>query len=100
MIPCRGSGPARKKCASSREGEELAQMCPFGKAVESRAHIVGECEIHKEERDALEEMRKMDECDMEKFGTLHSSEKTIAILDGWWPQKAKQHGDKISKVSM
>ena len=43
-------------------------------------------------------MRKIDECDMEKFGTLDSSEKTIAILgDRWWPQKAKQEGDKISK---
>ena len=30
------------------------------------------------------EMRKIDECDMEKFGTLGSREKTIAILgDGW-----------------
>ena len=35
---------------------------------------------------------------MEKFGTLDSSEKTIAILgDRWWPQTAKQKGDKISK---
>ena len=35
---------------------------------------------------------------MEKFGTLDSSEKTIAILgDRWWPQTAKQEGDKISK---
>ena len=72
-------------------------MWPCGKAVESRTHIVEECEIYKEERDALE-MRKIDECDMEKFGTLDSSEKTIAILgDRWWPQTAKQQGDKISK---
>ena len=35
---------------------------------------------------------------MEKFGTLDSSEKTIAILgDRLWPQKAKQQGDKINK---
>ena len=42
----------RNKCNSSR-GEEKgdAQMCPCGKAVESRTHIVGECEIYKEERD-------------------------------------------------
>ena len=26
------------------------------------------------------ELRKIDECDMEKFGALDSSEKTIAIL--------------------
>ena len=41
-------------------------------------HIVGECEIYKEKRDALEEMRKLDVCDMEEFGRLESSEKTIA----------------------
>ena len=43
--------------------------------------------------DVLREIRKVDECDMEKFGTLDSSEKTIAILgDGWWPQTAVQEG--------
>ena len=41
---------------------------------------MGECEIYKEERDVLEEMRKIYECDMEKFCTLVSSEKTIVIL--------------------
>ena len=72
----------RKRCTSSREKEEVdAQMCPCGKAIESRTHIVGECEIYKEERDVLEEeMREIDECDMEEFDTLNSSEKTIAIL--------------------
>ena len=50
------------------------QICACGKAVESRTHIVGECEVHTEERDVLEEMRKTDECDMEKFGTLDSTE--------------------------
>ena len=44
-------------------------------------------------------MGKIDECVMEKFGTLGSSEKTIAILgDRWWPQTAKQEGHKISKT--
>ena len=40
----------------------------------------------KGERDALEEgMRKIDVCDMEEFGRLDSSEKTIAILRyRWW----------------
>ena len=43
-------------------------------------------------------MMKIDECVMEKFGTLDSSEKTIAILgDRWWSQTAEQEGDKISK---
>ena len=59
---------------------------------------MGECEIYKEERDVSEEMRKIDECDMEKFGTLDGSEKTIATLgDRWWPQTAKQEGDEMSK---
>ena len=30
-------------------------MCPCGTIIEGRTHIVGECEIYKEERDALEE---------------------------------------------
>ena len=48
-----------------------------------------------EERDMLEEM-KVDECGMEKFGTLDRSKKTIAILgDRWWPQTAKQEGGYI-----
>ena len=47
----------------------------------------------------MREMRKVDECDMERFGTLDSSEKTIAILgDRWWPQTAKQEGDKIRQA--
>ena len=43
----------------------------------------------------------IDECDMEEFGTLDSSEKTIAMIlgDRWWPQAAIQEGDKISKKS-
>ena len=40
----------------------------------------------------------IDECDMEEFHTLESSEKTIAVVgDRWWPQAAKQEGDKIYK---
>ena len=42
----------RKRYTSSRE-EEYAQMCPCGKVKESRTHIVGECEMYKEERDVL-----------------------------------------------
>ena len=46
---------------SGREEEEDAQMCPCGKAVEGRAHIVGGFEMYKEERDVLrdEENRRM-----------------------------------------
>ena len=43
----------RKRYTGSREEEEGdAQMCPGGKAVE-RAHVEGELEIYKEERDVI-----------------------------------------------
>ena len=56
--------------------------------------------MYQEERDVLEkEMRDIDECDMEGFDTLDSSENTIAMLeDRWWPQAAKQKGVKISST--
>ena len=45
-------------------------------------------------------MRKLVVCDIEEFGRLESSEKTIAILgDMWWQQTAKQDGDRINKNS-
>ena len=41
---------------------------------------------------------ELDVCVMEEFGRLESSEKTIAILgDRWWPQTAKQNGDRIGE---
>ena len=61
-LPCqteeRGIGSSRG------EEEEDAQMCPCGKAVESRTHRVGGCERYKEERDVfleeeIEENRRM-----------------------------------------
>ena len=43
-------------------------------------------------------MRKSDVWDMEECGRLESSAKTIAIRgDRWWPQTAKQEGDRMSK---
>ena len=54
-------------------------MCPCGTRIESRTHVVEPGRL-KEERDALEEeMRKKDVSDMEEFGRLESSRKTIAI---------------------
>ena len=55
--------------------------------------------MYKEERDLFEEkVGETNECDMEEFGTLDSSETTLAILGNrWWPQAAKQEGDKSSK---
>ena len=75
------------------------RMYTCGTTLRSTTHIVGECEIYKEERDALEEgMRKSDVCDMEELGRLENNEKTIAMLgDRWWTQTAKQDGDRISK---
>ena len=71
----------RKRYTSSRGEEEVdAQICPCCKAIESRTHTV-EYEMYDEERDVLEEeMREIDECCMEEFDTLHTSENTIAIL--------------------
>ena len=72
--------------------------CSCGNADKSRTHIVGECELYKEEWDVVE-MRKIDECDVEKVGTLDNGEKTIDVLsDRWWPQTARQEGDKINKT--
>ena len=92
----------RKRYTSRREEEEVdAQMCPGGRAIrEGRTHRVGSCEIYDEERGVLEEkMGKIGEYDMEKYGTLDSSDKTIGILgDRRWPQTEKQEGDKMSKT--
>ena len=44
---------------------------------------------------------KIDGCDMDKIGTVDSSDKTIAILgDRWWPQTAKQQGGKVSERNL
>lgn len=49
----------------------------------------------------VEEMKNIDECDMEGFGTPDSSEKMTAILGGrWGPQREKQEGDKIISAQM
>ena len=83
-----------RRHASSLEGKRM-HICDLVAKLYSRTHVVGECEMYKKERDMLEEMRKVDECDMEEFGTLDSSENTIAIPGGrWWLQTAKQKGDK------
>ena len=65
--------------------------------VEGRPHTaVGECEMLQGGtgcvRRGEEETRQADECDMEEdFGTLDSSEQTIAIIleNRWWSQAAK-----------
>ena len=48
----------------------------------------------------LKEMKRIDECDVKKFGAIDRSEQTIAILgDRWWPQKAEQEGDNVRKYT-
>ena len=84
-ISCRASVPTRKikRYASSRKEEDVAtNMCPCGATIESTTHIVGQCEIYKEGRDALEEMRLLDVCDMEEFCRLERSEKKSKEIDG------------------
>ena len=51
----------RKRFTSSREEDVVTNICPCGTTIERRSHMVGECEIYKEEQDALEEgMKKLD----------------------------------------
>ncbi|CAB1113164.1 unnamed protein product [Ectocarpus sp. CCAP 1310/34] len=72
--------------------------CPCGKSEESRPHIVGECELYRKEREDLEEDMRQRGCDMDKFGKLDNSEKTIAVIgDRWWAQEAVEDGDKMCK---
>ena len=56
--------------------------------------------MFKEDRHELDEMRRIDECGMEKFSTIDiSSERTFTIPgDRRRSQKAKQEGDKINKT--
>ena len=59
----------RKRYTSSREeGEVDAQVCSCGKVLQSLTQMVGECEMYKEEWDALqEETREMKKFDMEEL---------------------------------
>ena len=77
----------------------MNRIAHLGKSIESRTHIVVECALYQEERDVLEgEMRDLNKSGMKSFDALDSRKKTIAILgDRWWPQAAKQDGDKICR---
>ena len=65
----------------------------------SKIYVVGKCEMHREEQDVLEKLKKIDHCNMGKFGTLGSSDKTIAVLrwetDGGYRRRNKK---EISKT--
>ena len=55
-------------------------MCPCGTTIENRTHIVGECDIYKKKRNALEDgVRKLDVCNMEEFGRLESSNRKRSL---------------------
>ena len=60
---------------------------------------MADCDLYEEEWDVLEgDMRDLKKSSMKSFDALDSREKTIAILgDRWWPQTAKQDGDKICR---
>ena len=60
---------------------------------------MAESELYQEERDVLEgEMRDSNKRGMGSFDVFDRREKPIAILgDSWWPQTAKQDGDKICR---
>ena len=62
-------GLPERRDTSSREEEDVAtNMCPCGTALDSRTRIEGERELYEDERDAVEEIRKFDVCDVEEFG--------------------------------
>ena len=69
----------RKRYTTKRvEEEKDKQSCPCGQAIESRTHIVAECEVYQEERDVLEgEMRDLNKSGMKSFDALDSREKRL-----------------------
>ena len=91
--------PERKmRSTSSREEEEVdCTDVPVCRAIESRTHMVGECDVYKEELGALEEVREIDECDMDEFDTLDSSEKTIVILGDGGHRRRNRKGMRLAK---
>ena len=56
-----GLPEGRTRYTSSRaEEEEVTQRCPHGNADYSRTHKLGECAVYEEERNLLEETRKIE----------------------------------------
>ena len=92
----------RKRYISTcgREKEKVdAEICPYGKAIYSRTHIVVESEMHKEERGVLkEEMMEIDESYMEEFGTLDYSEKTMAFAYDGGHRRRNRNGTILAKT--
>lgn len=82
-----------------REMEDGEQRNPYGNTDEVRTHIVGKRELYKEKWNVLvEDTRTIDRRNMEKFDTLHSDDKTIAVLgDRWRSQTTREETNKIKK---
>ena len=72
----------RQKYTAKRvEEEKDKQNCPRGRAIESRIHIVAECELYQEEGDVLEgEMRDLNKSGMKSFDAVDSREKITPII--------------------
>ena len=74
--------PAIKKkelCQKAGRGGSRRTELPLCNLDESRTHRMGKCELYKG-RECVRAKRKKDRCDIETFGTLDSSEKTITTL--------------------
>ena len=89
---CRGPGPARTRGTPvvgwRRKKAHRAALVATQTRVKptqwEKVKFTGRSEM-------LEATRNIDGRDLEKFGTLGSSEKTIAILeDRWWPRRPKK----------
>ena len=59
----------------------MHRIAPLGEALESRTHVVAECEPFKEKWDVLEgEMRDLNEGGVKSFDASERREKMIATL--------------------
>ena len=58
---------------------------------------------HKVPKSASQDMRKIDECNMEKFSPVDNSEKNdravlfVGDINRWWPRAARHEGCKIKQ---
>ncbi|CAB1100190.1 unnamed protein product [Ectocarpus sp. CCAP 1310/34] len=87
LLDTEGFGGFKKKVKEMLESREEATLW---KKVRSEDHL----EIYGK----LKEGIGMKRCDMDKFGKLDNSEKTIAVIgDRWWAQEAVEDGDNMCK---
>lgn len=82
----------RKRYISNTEEQDTMKACPYGKAGESRTHIIEECELCRDEREALEEQTRNIGCGMAKFSAFGKSAKKIAMSGDKWMATRGQTG--------